>query len=293
MDQVRRADRDLAAYRRLARALRGLPRPVAPAGLGQRALARVAASDDAPSTAGEVRFAWLETRLGRIHIAYGPRGIRFVAPARNADEFEAAYARRFGSRPVLEREPPNRLMRDVARALAGDRRAAARLPLDLESLGSFERAVLTKALEIPRGEVRSYGWVAREIGRPLASRAVGRALGRNPIPFIIPCHRVVGTSGRLTGYGFGLPMKRRVLLEEGLDPAELEAAEQRGERFRGSRSTHIFCLPTCRNARRVQPANVVPFRSESEALAAGYRACRVCRPSVQSEVLRSRCRVAC
>jgi O-6-methylguanine DNA methyltransferase len=139
--------------------------------------------------------------------------------------------------------------------------------------------VLAKALEIPRGEVRTYGWVAREIGRPLASRAVGRALGRNPIPFIIPCHRVVGSGGRLTGYAFGLPLKRRVLQREGLDPAMLEEAERRGERFRGSRTTRIFCLPTCRNARRVQPANVVPFRAESQAVAAGYRPCRVCRPA--------------
>ena len=264
---------EVQTYRRLTRALRELPRITAPPGLGERALARVRGSSD------DVRFSTIETELGDIYVAYGPRGIRFVAPAESPEAFATAYSRRFGATPNSDDAPPERLLRDVVGALSGDRRAANRLPLDLEPLSEFDRAVLLKALEIPRGEVRTYGWVAREIGRPTAARAVGRALGANPIPFLIPCHRVVGSGGSLTGYAFGLPMKRRVLALEGLDPAEIEAAERRGERFRGCRSTRIFCFPTCRHARRVQSANVVPFRSQAEAQAAGYRACRVCRPA--------------
>ena len=272
----------LRAYRRLAGALRALPTLAAPADLRQRALARVA------NAAGEggttVRFSSLETSLGTIYVAYGSRGIRFIEPAASPEGFLAAYRARFGATPLPDEAPPAGLLADLARALEGDRRAARRLPLDLEPLGAFERAVLAKALEIPRGEVRTYGWVAREIGQPTALRAVGRALGRNPIPFIIPCHRVVGSSGRLTGYAFGLPMKERVLRSEGIDPAELQAAARRGERFRGSRTTNIFCLPTCRNARRIRPTNVVPFRSEAAARAAGYRPCRVCRPAAAGEL---------
>ena len=271
------AKREFHAFRRLALALRALPTLSAPDDLPGRALARVRT---AGTVGGEViRFSALDTELGRIYLAFGPRGVRFVAPAESPEGFAEVYAARFGVTPVIDEAPPARLLADVARALAGDRAAARRLPLDLEPLGAFERAVLAKALEIPRGEVRTYGWVAREIGQPRAVRAVGRALGRNPIPFIIPCHRVVGSGGSLTGYAFGLPMKERVLRAEGVDPDELRAAARRGERFRGSRTTRIFCLPTCRNARRIQPANVVPFRSEDEATAVGYRACRVCRPT--------------
>lgn len=262
------------AYRRLVRALRALPARSAPPGLGERVLQRVGTLGDGQ----RARFSSLETPLGRLYLAYGPRGIRFVAPAEDAAAFTAAYARRFGEEPVADAEPPQRLLADVARALTGDRQAARRLPLDLETLGAFERAVLRKALEIPRGEVRTYAWVAREIGHPRATRAVGRALGRNPIPFIIPCHRVVGGGGNLTGYAFGLPLKRRVLELEGLDPVELEAAARRGERYRGSRTTRIFCFPSCRHARRIAPRHLVTFRSAAEALAAGYRACRDCRP---------------
>lgn len=80
----------------------------------------------------------------------------------------------------------------------------------------FERRVWEVLSQIPRGEVRSYGWVAKQIGNPRASRAVGRACGSNPIPFIVPCHRVIGSDGTLGGYGYGLDIKRRLLELEGV-----------------------------------------------------------------------------
>ncbi|MER3421295.1 MAG: cysteine methyltransferase, partial [Chloroflexota bacterium] len=88
-----------------------------------------------------------------------------------------------------------------------------------------QRRVLEKTAEIPRGEVRPYAWVAREIGAPGAVRAVGTALGHNPIPFIIPCHRVVRADGSLGEYSGGGPaVKARVLAYEGVPLAELLAA---------------------------------------------------------------------
>jgi O-6-methylguanine DNA methyltransferase len=71
--------------------------------------------------------------------------------------------------------------------------------------------ILTK---IPRGETRSYGWVAQQVGKPRASRAVGAACGANPVPVIIPCHRVIAGDGSIGGFGGGLPMKRRLLALE-------------------------------------------------------------------------------
>ena len=134
-------------------------------------------------------------------------------------------------------------------------------------------------LEIPRGEVRPYAWVAAELGRPLAVRAVGNAVARNPIPFVIPCHRVVRSDGRIGNYGAGGPVAKRAVLEsEGVDTDEMERLPNKGVRFIGSDSTHIYCYPSCRNAKRVTDSHRVPLHSSDEARHAGYRACKVCRP---------------
>ncbi|MFQ5848970.1 MAG: methylated-DNA--[protein]-cysteine S-methyltransferase [Candidatus Binatia bacterium] len=84
-------------------------------------------------------------------------------------------------------------------------------PCDLCRLSAFSQAVLRIATKIPYGEVRSYRWVAERLGKPKASRAVGNALARNPIPIIIPCHRVVRSDGSLGGYTLGLDWKARLL----------------------------------------------------------------------------------
>lgn len=85
---------------------------------------------------------------------------------------------------------------------------------DLYSLTSFQREVLHATLAIPFGETRSYGWVARQTGRPKGSRAAGQALNRNPIPLLIPCHRVVSSSGALGGFGSGVAVKAALLAHE-------------------------------------------------------------------------------
>jgi methylated-DNA-[protein]-cysteine S-methyltransferase len=84
------------------------------------------------------------------------------------------------------------------------------VPLDLRGT-AFQRRVWQRLLEIPYGETRSYGYIARALGRPTAGRAVGRANGTNPISIIVPCHRVIGADGRLVGYGGGLDRKKALL----------------------------------------------------------------------------------
>lgn len=84
-------------------------------------------------------------------------------------------------------------------------------PCDLGSLSPFTRAVLKVTEAIPYGEIRTYRWIAEQLGKPRATRAVGNALARNPIPFIIPCHRVVRSDGSLGGYALGLSWKKRLL----------------------------------------------------------------------------------
>jgi len=96
------------------------------------------------------------------------------------------------------------------------RRTAFDLPLSLDGCGEFQRRVLAEVAAIPFGATDSYGGIAARIGRPQASRAVGQANGRNPISLLIPCHRVIGANGALTGYGGGLPAKIWLLRHEGV-----------------------------------------------------------------------------
>jgi O-6-methylguanine DNA methyltransferase len=246
----------------------------APPGLGHATLVTVGLADD---------YAIVESPIGPLRIAWNGRGVSTVESAPDDRMFELRFEARTG-RPIERRESlPTDLARAVERRLAGDRKA--RISLDLRGTTDFEQAVWRKALEIPRGEVRPYGWIAAEIGRPKAVRAVGTALGHNPVPLIVPCHRVVRSDGTIGQYSLGGPgNKRTILAAEGLDPDELERLARAGVRYIGSDTTHIYCLPSCRHARRIQPAHRVPFGSLLSSEAAGYRACRDCRPSAARAV---------
>ena len=147
-------------------------------------------------------------------------------------------------------------------------------------LSPFERSVLRKTLEIPRGQVRPYGWIAREIGHPAAVRAVGTALANNPIPYFIPCHRVIRSDGVIGNYGGGGPeAKKNILTLEGVQLKRLQDLARAGLRYEGVRSTRVFCFPTCYHGRAARQENFVFFHDEGEARAAGYRPCKHCRPA--------------
>jgi methylated-DNA-[protein]-cysteine S-methyltransferase len=89
-------------------------------------------------------------------------------------------------------------------------------PLDLSEATAFQRRVWSAVRDIPYGETRSYGEIARQAGSPGAARAVGRAMATNPVPIVVPCHRVIGSDGDLRGFGGGLDLKRRLLEMEGV-----------------------------------------------------------------------------
>jgi O-6-methylguanine DNA methyltransferase len=165
----------------------------------------------------------------------------------------------------------------VSKALVDGRSRG--LTFDLRGLTPFATGVLEGARTIPPGEIRPYAWLAREVGRPRAVRAVGTALGHNPVPILIPCHRIVRSDGHIGDYAWGSAVKRRALAAEGLDPDAFERLAAHGERYIGSDTTHIVCLPTCRYAKRVMTRHRVPFASLDDAAAAGYRGCKVCRPA--------------
>jgi O-6-methylguanine DNA methyltransferase len=224
------------------------------------------------------RYARFDSPIGPLVVAWNGVGVSAVEAAPDDAAFEAAHLARTGRSARAVGSLPEGLAAAITRRLEGDRRV--RIDLDLRGHTDFEQDVWRKALEIPRGEVRPYGWVAAEIGRPRAVRAVGTALGHNPVPLIVPCHRVVRSDGTIGQYSLGGPANKRTILSaEGLDPDALESAARMGQRFIGSDTTHIVCLPTCHAAKRITSVHRVPFRSLAGARAAGYRPCLECRPA--------------
>ncbi|MBV9120443.1 MAG: methylated-DNA--[protein]-cysteine S-methyltransferase [Chloroflexi bacterium] len=249
--------------------LRPLREVRAPSSLRHAVLRRVGIAD---------AYFQLETPLGRLFVAYSSMGVSAVLYALNAEGFEREFRRITGRAAAPAGEAPARLRQTLSEWLAGDRRH--KLAFDLRGRTAFERAVLMKALEIPFGEIRPYGWIAREIGQPGAVRAVGSALAHNPIPLFIPCHRVVRGDGLLGRYSLiSDESKSRILAAEGLQVDSLQALAKAGVRYFGSDTTKIFCFPTCRHARRMMPRHRVQFGSERQARSAGYRPCKVCRPA--------------
>src|SRR6187431_800981 len=173
------------------------------------------------------RYATIESPIGPLYVAWNGRGVSTVGLAEDDAAFEAEHLRQTGRKGHRANAIPEALAGRISRRIAGDRRADVRV--DLRGRSAFETEVLLKAAEIPYGEVRPYGCIAAEIGRPKAVRAVGTALGHNPVPLIVPCHRVVRTDGSIGQYSLGGPgNKRTILAAEGLDPVALEDAARRG-----------------------------------------------------------------
>ena len=169
---------------------------------------------EAAAAAGliDAAFDLADTPIGTLLVAATDRGLCQISfdPDRGLDELSEAAGRR-----VL-RVP--RRVEDVRRELdeyfAG-RRTEFDLPLDVSRVPEFQRVVLHELALVPYGEVTTYGALAARVGKPRAARAVGGAMNRNPIPIVLPCHRVIGASGSLTGYGGGLDRKEWLLRLEG------------------------------------------------------------------------------
>ena len=159
--------------------------------------------------------------LGPVYVAVSERGLMAVDFGVSEAQFLTQLNRRFAGRVARSSKETADARRQIADYLAG-KRTSFDLPIDWSGMSAFQRTVLEAALAIRRGQVKTYGEIARLIGRPQASRAVGRALGSNPMPLVIPCHRVLGADGSLHGYGAGdgLRTKARLLKFEGVAIAE-------------------------------------------------------------------------
>lgn len=165
-------------------------------------------------------YLLFETALGCCGIAWNACGVSAVSfPADDEDKVRARLLRHAPGAAKAETPPPEvmRLKDDIVALLAGERRDFDGAGLDYSGLADFDRQVYAHALEIKHGETKTYGDIARAMGDVSLSRRVGQSLGRNPFPIIVPCHRVVGAGGTMTGFSApgGTDAKRRILKIEG------------------------------------------------------------------------------
>jgi methylated-DNA-[protein]-cysteine S-methyltransferase len=184
------------------------------------------AANDAPIG---VAVTTLPGPWGPFHVAATERGLVAAEWGVSRDAFDTQLARRLG--PTTESAPARRLLervRPVVEAvLAGAPVDAGDVPLDLADRPPFDRDVLLAVREVPWGRTSSYGEIARRVGTPRAARAVGGAVGRNPVSMLVPCHRIIAADGTIGGYGGdgpadradALERKRALLLREGITVA--------------------------------------------------------------------------
>jgi methylated-DNA-[protein]-cysteine S-methyltransferase len=172
--------------------------------------------------------ALLPSPLGELYVAFRSTGITYVGIDRG-EPFDAVseHIERRLHRPVRPADAPL-WVRDRVERFFEDWSTDFD-HIEISDMTPFERAAMRKAMQIPPGEVRSYSWIAREIGHPHAAHVVGQVMARNPIALLVPCHRVVDASGALHHYGYGLELKARILAMEGYAATSQRVRGPRGE----------------------------------------------------------------
>jgi len=161
----------------------------------------------------DVAYDVTDSPIGPLLIAATDRGLCRIAFDPDEERALEELARVHGARILRSPRPLEAARRELDEYFAR-RRTTFDLPVDVAALPGFQQAVLTALARVPYGETATYGGLAHRIGKPRAARAVGGALNRNPVPIVLPCHRVVGTSGKLVGYAGGLERKRALLALE-------------------------------------------------------------------------------
>lgn len=162
----------------------------------------------------DMGFDVIETPIGRLFVAASTRGLAAISYDDDPEHHLERLARIAGPAVLRSSRAIDQAHRELDEYFAGRRRAFD-LALDLRALPDFTVAVLRELARVPYGETTTYGELAARVGRPRAARAVGTVMNRNRIPIVLPCHRVVGSTGSLVGYAGGLERKAKLLELEG------------------------------------------------------------------------------
>jgi methylated-DNA-[protein]-cysteine S-methyltransferase len=157
-----------------------------------------------------------DKKFGKLVVAVTEKGLRlFSHNERTALKRFIRHAEKYNLTPVKGSYKTRDIMKQLVEYFHNKRKSFS-VKLDIGYFSLFTRRVLRAAFRVPYGKVATYGQLARKAGSPGASRAVGQVMAKNPVPIVIPCHRVIGSDGSLTGFGGGLGLKKRLLEKEGV-----------------------------------------------------------------------------
>jgi methylated-DNA-[protein]-cysteine S-methyltransferase len=162
----------------------------------------------------DVAYDLVETPLGTLLAAATSAGLCRISYDADPEQELESLARTFGVRVLRSTRPIDPVRRELDEYFEGRRRDFD-VPLDLRVVAEFHKRVLHELALVPYGQVVTYGELAARSARPRAARAVGTVMNRNPVPIVLPCHRVIGANGKLVGYGGGLERKEALLRLEG------------------------------------------------------------------------------
>ena len=178
---------------------------------------------EAAAAAGllDVAYDFADTPVGTLLVATTDRGLCRISYDADPEHAAEKLAETFGLRVLRAAKPVDPARRQLDEYFDGTR-TKFELPIDLRVAGEFNREVLKLLAQVPYGQLTTYGTLAAEAHRPKAARAVGVVMNRNPIPIVLPCHRVVGANGSLVGYAGGLDRKEQLLKLEGAIQPQLD-----------------------------------------------------------------------
>jgi O-6-methylguanine DNA methyltransferase len=222
------------------------------------------------------RVGIIDSPVGRLFVADGPRGILAIHFMDGKGPAPLDMMR--GKFDVVEDQAAaDRIGEEIRRFVAGDR-AALKHDIDLSLVESdFKRRALTRLCKVPLGSVVTYQGLASAVGAPDGQRAIGNAMGSNPIPIYVPCHRVIKSDLSIGNYGGGVPRKLKLLRAEGF--AVGKDLRVPAHAVMGHQRTHIYCRPNCSAAQRADMGQVYIFADPERARSAGLRACKICHPA--------------
>jgi methylated-DNA-[protein]-cysteine S-methyltransferase len=278
--QCRTCRNDYAHYRAIETVVDDLRTTMAPADTEDARRRLIERLSDLRSRL--VHYQVAPSPLGPILIAMTEHGVSLVEYLGRGGAASSRLFRQAGVEAVEGGAELDRFHRELHEFING-RRTRLDWSLDLRSARSdFQREVMRATVAVPYGAVASYAGIARELGRPSAVRAVAQALRHNPLPIVVPCHRIIGSTGQLVGYaGNRVALKERLLGVEGVPVNARASRIERGAMYHyDPNPDHQYCLPTCSDILHRPLGQVRLFAHREQATASGLEPCLDCRPDL-------------